>query len=1495
MTPDTAVPQQGGSTGGGRGKGRGAGGRGRGRGGRGRGGGGRGSGLKDDSKSLSNDSKPNTGEDREAPKINTKPNTQTANAPGVGAGKNRRRNNQNKGKKGDKQPPPSRQQEVNVSKGTTDEERRRNEEDRLKEEAEEKERKRLEEEEEKARQAQQEARDAGQTELNARFREAVDYLKEVSEAVESHKESRKTFSPEELNAARKSFEATKKNLKSDLKKCTTFVKKIKTGGAWSVKPSDIVKDVSTLNLSRYVEEVVTSILEAKMKLTDLPVVLALCKAMHERYSTFLPALLPGLWSTIHSKPTEETAKLRRVYVRLLTEFVLNGLSSETKQLVKLITDVSGGKDGNYNVTDAHVLLAFVKSAGFEILDTMPTLIRTNADLIRQEVVKTTEIRVEKTERNLQVPIVVPKDLAQKGTNAVEIMEGLLNERAVSNDISKLFYTHCKGAYGTLCKSLVSTDSKLKKMEMRCEQDRLLAGSLTESREKGLQEARNLRETLWKSVETMSDILDLPMPRLEEHLEDDIGERTGVELWTKGGDDYAGIDYGPFDDEETRAFYCDIPDFLTTIPPALLGLNDDEIDKRKAENLIKYGSDFGVETSNDDDETNEVAPSSEAELEAAEKEEGRDKEGDATETSMTGETKDTPHYKLMVLLEQELPECNRREKIDELSEKFCTNHGSSKNSRKRLSQTLFLVPRARLDLLPYYSRMAATLSRVWSDIGSSLLVELEQQFHGQAKFKKNQNIESRLRTAQYIGELTKFRLAPPIISLRCLRRCLDDLNGGNVDVACVLLESCGRYLYRLPHTNEKLAELMEVMIRLSKAKRLDERSLALINTALYTVKPPASGPKKRVKEYTPLEGYLRHLLLVSLQPTEDSITAVAKQLYRFPWDNPAMQCSTLVGKMMLKACRIGRYRSIHAVANVAAKLRRQKPEFYVRFLDLIIEELEWSLEHPSFRDQQRTLTVARLLGELCCASVAPAPLIFQQLYLFINVGHEIPPTLREASRSIVEDMSPVYNSASGVSQPIKEDEEMGDPHLKPKEDVRQPVAVSMQSKHDPRVPSALDPPNSVFRIKLVCALLEVAAKSMVTKNNLPKISAFLAAFQRYLFTKAILPTEVEFALLDTFDILDSEWRKIPRDPKKKGQDGTDESQGFPRYDSWLLAHNATVANEEAEATTEARSHARLIAQAGNGQIDSEVITIASDSYNDDDDVLDDDDDYESVDAMSLDSLADDSDHISGDEGIPSNNPNDHEGSQESVTAEGESSDEDDDDDTDDTEVGSEDEFDEDAYMQQLEAEAFEAELRRLTMDALEKGKSGLRGGQVSDSMPTGSQFLKKKPVDMSEADGPTIALGGKEGISFSLLKKGNKGKMEAKQFYVPKDTNLAAVATKQDDEAARERDMIKARVLQYEAEAAEAEAAGGSLYLEQEKLTVIRNRPLLMDEIDKNFGTSGGNLPNPPGRRSAGGSHAQGGGQGGRPITYLQGARGRGSMSGRSGRGRGRGSSGRGLI
>ena len=148
------------------------------------------------------------------------------------------------------------------------------------------------------------------------------------------------------------------------------------------------------------------------------------------------------------------------------------------------------------------------------------------------------------------------------------------------------------------------------------------------------------------------------------------------------------------------------------------------------------------------------------------------------------------------------------------------------------------------------------------------------------------------------------------------------------------------------------------------------------------------------------------------------------------------------------------------------------------------------------------------------------------------------------------------------------------------------------------------PRSVFRIKLVCTLLEVVSKSIVTRNNLSRVEGFLAAFQRYLFTKTILPTEVEFALLDTFDMIDSQWRKVVKDSgKSKKNDGEAKVQGFPRYMTWLEAHNFVVGVEEAEAMADERAQNRLEALAADNKsiVTDEAST--SDLMNDDEDLID----------------------------------------------------------------------------------------------------------------------------------------------------------------------------------------------------------------------------------------------------------------------------------------------------
>lgn len=671
---------------------------------------------------------------------------------------------------------------------------------------EEAERKRL-EEEQKADEAMKAAKQKQRQDLLQKVQDTIVSLESVVTTTLAHKKNRENLCAENLVKARCEFEQAKKSLKSDLKKCTAFVKKVKTGAAWSMKPSDVEKDIGSLNLSRYVEEVAAAVLEAKLKLGDLPVVIELCVAMHTRYADFLPNLVPNMWIIIHSKPTEETAKLRRIYVRLMTEFLLNGIIYETKQLLKLVGEVTGGSAGTYAVSDANLMVSFCKAAAFEVLGGKPRSIRQEATILA------TELRKLETVERDEIPIIITDELAARAKATLDAVDEVLQLRAVQPEITEVFSAHCTGAYQSLAKSLVTTHAKLQKLEKRCDQDRLLQGSLSDARDKGLADARKLQESLLKSVETLSDVLDQVAPVLVDEKEEEHEVGQGIELWTKG-DEGGDDNLGPFDDEETRSFYCDISDLLATVPPALLGMTEREIERIKAENLVKYGDDAAQYM---DDSVTEVEPTSEDQfLEEEEAVEQQNNEGNR-DTEDLEKDKDNPHYRLMVLLEQELPECSRREQIDEISEKFCVNHGCSKNSRKRLVKTLFQVPRSRLDLLPYYSRMLAILDRVYSDIAAPVVTDLEQQFHGQAKFKKNQNLEGRLKTARYIGELTKFRVAPPIVSLRCFRRCLDDFTGFNIDVACCILESCGRYLYRTKHTVSNLSQLMDAMMRIAQSK------------------------------------------------------------------------------------------------------------------------------------------------------------------------------------------------------------------------------------------------------------------------------------------------------------------------------------------------------------------------------------------------------------------------------------------------------------------------------------------------------------------------------------------------------------------------------------------------------------------------------------------------------------------------------------------------------
>ena len=331
------------------------------------------------------------------------------------------------------------------------------------------------------------------------------------------------------------------------------------------------------------------------------------------------------------------------------------------------------------------------------------------------------------------------------------------------------------------------------------------------------------------------------------------------------------------------------------------------------------------------------------------------------------------------------------------------------------------------------------------------------------------------------------------------------------------------------------------------------------------------------------------------------------------------------------------------------------------------------------------------------------------------------------------------------------------------------------------------------------------------------------------------------MLDLFDTLDSQLKKNSSSSKKK-------QSAFHRHNNWLEAHNYVVAAEKAKYLDDARTKSRLLAQAGimgtenaSGEMDGDLL--------DDDDIgsvdMSDDDDGSSDEESDDESVGDTVDSSDKDADAEDGSDNDSESDNES-----EESDDDDD-------------FDHAAYMRQLQDEAFESELRKMTNEALEKGKVSARtgaGGKVSSQMPAAPQFIAKKLTAEEHDSGENnmdVPFGGGEGMSFKLLKRGNKGKMEEKTLVVPKTTNLARVATKVDDEAAKEHDLLKAKVLQYEADSADA---GGNVYLDETKLEKNRNRKLTMETLDKNFGKSKPEAPYKLSERFRGRGPGRGGGR-----------------------------------
>jgi regulator of nonsense transcripts 2 len=148
--------------------------------------------------------------------------------------------------------------------------------------------------------------------------------------------------PPAITAKRKELENSKSSLKSDLKKTTAFVKKIRSINFEGLQ--QCIRDSETLNLTLYISEIITAISETKYKATDVPSMIKLCITLHHRYEEFTTGLITILKSILLSSGSEDDKEFglkKRILIRFSIELYQVGVWHDADFFLELERSLLG--------------------------------------------------------------------------------------------------------------------------------------------------------------------------------------------------------------------------------------------------------------------------------------------------------------------------------------------------------------------------------------------------------------------------------------------------------------------------------------------------------------------------------------------------------------------------------------------------------------------------------------------------------------------------------------------------------------------------------------------------------------------------------------------------------------------------------------------------------------------------------------------------------------------------------------------------------------------------------------------------------------------------------------------------------------------------------------------------------------------------------------------------------------------------------------------------
>ncbi|KAI6202145.1 Nonsense-mediated mRNA decay protein 2 [Aphelenchoides besseyi] len=719
-----------------------------------------------------------------------------------------------------------------------------------------------------------------------------------------------------------------RRLDSTLKKVTAFMKRVKNIGT-TVTPESLLPELAKLNLSKFVDEIASSVCDAKIKVEELPSLVEFCVKAGCMYATFAENLTIELRKRVPTKRSDKIANASklRVDLKFIAELILNGvLKTEGLQLIGSLLSylINTDKQEHVNVP---ILLPFCQTDLFECSAMIPLSCQRSAtENELEEVVKLLPDTISKEQRGAM------KNLLK--TYMESLVEHVNTVRLKMNTVLKSIKRQERTRGDAAAEDRQSYD------ELKTTFDRLLNGAMELSQ--------------WVGIE---------VPEMPEELSDDEVAETEVKK-TNGGGSGRVL---KFVDEDT----------LNVEHAALLARNTPTMEDDGEQETEDFGeTNIEVLVDNINLEDLESEDDAEVLVEVPETEEQIDEEVPATPTL---NTKTEANRDSTILNPMDnvfgvssnftsflIKLCNaiNKERIDAAALEFITSFNKASN-RKRLIQHLLAAPYDRLDLLPFYCRFMATINAVVPAVPRQVGRTLLERFREIANRKcvvtktkgKNtagQHIDAKVHLSKFISEMVKFGLLPKAEGLACLRALLVDLRQYKVDMFSAMIESMGYFLYNSPETHGKMKLLLE--------------------NAYFAVLPTEddSSPLQR---RPPIEEFIS-MKIMTLKSVKSSLHA----LRRIDWEDE--ETCEFALRLLCNPCTVP-FVQIERLAKLVGNLTDYQPWVGIYVVDDVLEFIRMALELNDNSLYQRLFSSVVYIGQLFNYTICGTAVIFKVMYQLIS--------------------------------------------------------------------------------------------------------------------------------------------------------------------------------------------------------------------------------------------------------------------------------------------------------------------------------------------------------------------------------------------------------------------------------------------------------------------------------------------------------------------------------